>query len=267
MGALHGGHASLLQRSVRENEITVMTLYLNPTQFDDPSDLESYPQTLQQDLALASSLGVDYVVTPRYEEMYADEFRYRVEETEYSQKLCGAHRNSHFSGVLTVVMKLLNMAQPTRAYFGEKDYQQYQLIRDMCSAFFMPVEIVACETVRESDGLAMSSRNQLLDAPGRARAALLNRLINCSGSDREVRLALEDAGFEVDFLTTLGDRRFVAVVLECSSSGTTSNQARDESVRVRLIDNVLLSQPDRLGKDISHSLPASSQAFLSSADA
>ncbi len=248
MGALHTGHASLLERSVRENEATVLTIYLNPTQFDDLSDLKNYPKTLQQDLAMARSLGVDYVITPRYEEIYNDEFRYRVEETEYSRELCGAHRNGHFSGVLTVVMKLLNIVQPRRAYFGEKDYQQYQLIRDMCAAFFMHVDIVVCGTVRENDGLAMSSRNKLLDASGRKKAALLNRWISCPRSDREVRLALEDAGFEVDYLTTRGNRRFAAVTIECSRPGDSLNQTRGNNVCVRLIDNALLSQPARLGK-------------------
>ncbi|MGA0840714.1 MAG: pantoate--beta-alanine ligase, partial [Pseudomonadales bacterium] len=133
MGALHAGHASLLSRSVAECDYTVLSIYVNPTQFNDPSDLDRYPRTLSEDLALAESLGVDAVLLPDYASLYPDGYRYRLDETGFSRTLCGAHRPGHFVGVLTVVMKLLNLVRPWRAYFGEKDYQQYVLIRDLCA--------------------------------------------------------------------------------------------------------------------------------------
>jgi len=226
MGALHAGHASLLERSVGENDHTVLSIYLNPTQFNNPKDLEIYPRTLERDLALAAELGVDFVITPDYAQMYPDGFRYRVDENALSGELCGEHRPGHFTGVLTVVMKLLNLVRADKAYFGEKDYQQYLLIRDMCTAFFMDVEIVPCATVREADGLAMSSRNENLDPRGRAKAALLNTLIRSQADDDAVIRSLTEAGFDVDYVVRRHGRRFAAASLACG--GRT----------VRLIDNV-----------------------------
>ncbi|MEM9620056.1 MAG: pantoate--beta-alanine ligase [Pseudomonadota bacterium] len=228
MGALHDGHASLLRRSVETDTITVLSIYVNPTQFNDPKDLANYPDTLDEDLALAERYGVDYVILPRYEDIYADGFRYQVCESEFSKELCGGNRPGHFTGVLTVVMKLLNLVQPTHAYFGEKDYQQYTLIRDMAEAFFMPVEIVPCPTVRECDGLAMSSRNKLLSVPARSLAGKFNKALSSSASDELVRRQLGDLGFAVDYVVSKDGRRFGAVVVEC------------EGRSVRLIDNVQL---------------------------
>lgn len=228
MGALHAGHVSLLDRSRAENEHTVLSIFLNPTQFNNPEDLAGYPKTLERDLQLACRAGVSTVLVPRYEDIYADGYRFQVDESVFSRELCGAHRPGHFSGVLTVVMKLLNIVQPDRAYFGEKDYQQFQLIRDMCQAFFMEVEIVPCPTVRESDGLAMSSRNENLDSARREQAGLLNRLIRSLEDDAAVSRALADAGFNVDYVVSRDGRRFAAASVQC----------RDRSVR--LIDNVAI---------------------------
>lgn len=228
LGALHEGHASLLQRSVSESAQTVLSIYLNPTQFNDPTDLANYPSTLHDDLCWADELGVDIVLTPTDAQLYPDDFRYQVNESEFSRELCGNNRKGHFTGVLTVVMKLLNLVRPRRAYFGEKDYQQYLLVRDMCKAFFLDVTIVACATVRESDGLAISSRNALLDTAGRERAAMLSRLIGESCSDAAAAGALERAGFAVDYVSTRDGRRFAAATLSCKGR------------EVRLIDNVLL---------------------------
>lgn len=228
MGALHEGHGSLIRRSVAENDFTVLSIYLNPTQFNNPADLDCYPKTLDRDLKLACRLGADFVITPTFNEMYADDYRYQVDESRLSGELCGEHRPGHFTGVLTVVMKLLNLVRPDRAYFGEKDFQQYLLIRDMCEAFFMDVAIVACATVREADGLAMSSRNENLDEIGRAKAGLLNTLIRSSLDDNMVSEALTGAGFDVDYIVSRDGRRFAAASLDCS--GRT----------VRLIDNVAI---------------------------
>jgi pantoate--beta-alanine ligase len=226
MGALHRGHASLIERSIAECDHTVLSIYVNPTQFNNPLDLAHYPRTLEADLATARELGVDSVLTPDYAALYPDDFRYRVEENELSSQLCGAHRPGHFTGVLTVVMKLLNLVRPTRAYFGEKDYQQFLLVRDMCQAFFLDVEIVPCATHREADGLAMSSRNALLDPAGRALAPTFARLLRGTEPDTAIARALEAAGFGVDYVESRDGRRFGAVVV------------RSGGREVRLIDNV-----------------------------
>jgi pantoate--beta-alanine ligase len=197
MGALHRGHASLIARSTRECDVTVLSIYLNPTQFNNAGDLANYPCTLEADLTLARDLGVDVVIAPRYEDLYPDDYRFQVDEVAFSRELCGAHRPGHFTGVLTVVMKLLNLVRADKAYFGEKDYQQFQLIRDMAAAFFLDTEIVPCRTVRERDGLALSSRNALLDERGRQLAPRFHCLLRSKASDAKVRELLGAAGLGV----------------------------------------------------------------------
>ena len=233
MGALHAGHASLIERSVAECDVTVVSVYVNPTQFNNPDDLNNYPLTLDSDIELAASLGADLVFAPAWSDMYPDEYRYKIDETDFSRMLCGAHRPGHFTGVLTVVMKLLNIVRPHRAYFGEKDYQQYRLIAGMAEAFFLDVEIVPCPIVRETDGLALSSRNVNLDCAGREKAPLIHELIAGDGSDEEIKRRLGEAGFKVDYVETLQGRRFAAARL--------GEGARE----VRLIDNVALEGDDR----------------------
>ncbi len=232
MGALHAGHASLIERSVAECDVTVLSIFVNPTQFDDPGDLSGYPKTWEADLELAERLGVDHVIAPGADDMYADDYRYQVHENQLSRCMEGAHRDGHFTGVLTVVLKLLNLVRADRAYFGEKDYQQFQLIRDMCEALFIDTEIVPCPTVREADGLALSSRNVRLACADRARAPLLARLLRSTASDAQVACRLEAAGFDVDYIETRGARRFGAVRV---GSGAHA---------VRLIDNVSLAAAD-----------------------
>src|SRR5262249_31691930 len=131
MGALHEAHLSLVRRSRRENDRTLVTIFVNPTQFDDPSDLARYPRTLDADLDALQPQGADFVLVPSETDLYRDGFRFRVTETEFSKVLEGAHRPGHFDGVLTVVLKLLEIASADRAYFGEKDWQQLQLVRQM----------------------------------------------------------------------------------------------------------------------------------------
>ena len=228
MGALHKGHESLIRRSVAESNITVVSIYVNPTQFDNQRDLAVYPNTLAEDKAILEDLGVDVLLMPTFEQIYPDGFRYQVSESEFSRELCGAHRDGHFTGVLTVVMKLLNIVRPARAYFGEKDFQQFQLIKDMARTFFLDVEIVPCEIVRESDGLALSSRNLNLDACAREKAPLIHNLISGNSTDDEIARRLEIAGFDVDYVQSRNGRRFAAAKV-------------GENPVVRLIDNVPLS--------------------------
>lgn len=225
MGALHRGHESLVERSVRENDRTLVTIFVNATQFSESADLANYPRTLEQDLALLEREGTDYVLLPRHEQLYPDAYRYRVVETECAATLEGAHRPGHFDGVLTVVLKLLQLGAADRAYFGEKDWQQLHLIRGMAAAFFLPTSIVACPTVRESSGLAMSSRNARLESSDVDRAATLYRALSQSPSAAAAREMLEAEGFDVDYVEDHDARRLAAVRLG----------------GVRLIDNVSLA--------------------------
>ena len=154
MGALHEGHLSLVRRSRAENDLTLVSIFVNPTQFDNATDLARYPRTVDEDLDSLRHEGADFVLVPRDADLYRDQYRYRVTETHFSTILEGACRPGHFDGVLTIVLKLLLIASAERAYFGEKDWQQLVLVRGMAEAFFLPTAIVACPTVREEDGLA-----------------------------------------------------------------------------------------------------------------
>ncbi|MDN5280715.1 MAG: pantoate--beta-alanine ligase [Clostridiales bacterium] len=213
MGALHQGHISLLQRCKNDNRVTVASVFVNSTQFNDPEDFKKYPRDFERDLKMLRQAGVDYVFHPDHEEIYADEYRYMVSEKEFSTKLCGAYRPGHFDGVLTVVMKLFNIIRPARAYFGEKDYQQLILIRDMVSNFFMNIDIVGSSIIRESDGLAMSSRNQLLSAEERKKAPVFYKTLNSGKSVSEIINELEKSDFKVDYIEEHFGRIFGAVFL------------------------------------------------------
>ena len=222
MGALHAGHLELVKRSMRENDLTVVSIFVNPTQFNDPKDFEKYPVQVEKDVALLEELGVQYVFLPNYDEMYADQYRYQVTEKEFSQTLCGAHRPGHFDGVLTIVLKLLNLAQANKAYFGEKDFQQLTLIQGMVRSFFISTQIIACPIVRESDGLAMSSRNIRLSSLARKKSAMFPKILNEASSCEDARLQLLEQGFIVDYIEEHSNRRLGAIRIE----------------DVRLIDNV-----------------------------
>lgn len=213
MGALHAGHIELLKRARAENDRVVLSVFVNPTQFNDPADLARYPRTLDADVELARP-WVDAVLAPTADEMYPDRYAFRVTESALSRKWEGAHRPGHFDGVLTVVMKLLNLVQARRAYFGEKDWQQLQLVRGMARALFLPVEIVACPTVREPDGLAMSSRNRRLSPLGRAHAAVFARVLRTASSAVAAATELRGRSFEVDYVDEVDGVRLGAVRLE-----------------------------------------------------
>ena len=222
MGALHDGHLSLIERARTENDCVVVSIFINPTQYDDPADLEAYPRTFEADLRKVESVGADVVVFPTSEAVYHDDYRFRVTESVASRELEGAYRTGHFDGVLTVVLKLLAIVRPDRAYFGEKDWQQYVLVRDMAAAFFLDTEIVPCPVVREPDGLAMSSRNVLLSEDERRLAPEFHRVLSGGKAPGATREALERAGFGVDYVERWEDRVLGAVRLG----------------KVRLIDNV-----------------------------
>ena len=175
MGALHAGHAELLKRARAENDFVVASIFVNPLQFDRKADLETYPRTMAEDLETCTACGTDLVFTPGVADLYPAEYLTFVDVPALSENLCGANRPGHFRGVATVVLKLFNIVQADRAYFGEKDAQQLAVIRRMVQDLNVPVEVVPVATVREADGLALSSRNKHLSAAQRKNAAVLAR--------------------------------------------------------------------------------------------
>lgn len=229
MGALHRGHASLVEQCRRENEIVVVTIFVNPLQFNDPKDLERYPRTLNADLELLENIGADEVIIPTVAELYPNGYRFRVEPDSGAQVMEGAYRPGFLQAVMTVVLKLLNIVRPGRAYFGEKDYQQLRVIADMAQEFFIPTEIIPCPTVREESGLAESSRNRLLSPKAKEKAACLFQALATAANPAEARAILEARGFVVEYVEDHWGRRFGAVFLD----------------GVRLIDNVPILEPRR----------------------
>jgi pantoate--beta-alanine ligase len=211
MGALHEGHLSLVRRSRAENALTLVSIFINPTQFNDASDLARYPRTLESDLSVLRSEGTNFVLLPREHDLYPDGYRYRVTEGEVATTLEGAHRPGHFDGVLTVVLKLFQIASADRAYFWEKDWQQLTLVRGLVDAFFLPTAIVACPTVRELDGLALSSRNQHLSPVDRQRAASFYRVLSSAPSAEAASCELRNLGFDVDYVEDQDGRRLGAI--------------------------------------------------------
>lgn len=203
MGALHAGHASLVKRSVAENGLTVVSVFLNPTQFNDKKDLEKYPRTLDADCALLESIGADVVFAPSVEEMYPEPDTRKFSYPPVDTVMEGAYRPGHFNGVCQIVSKLFAAAEPDRAYFGEKDFQQIAVIRAMVEDLKMPVEIVPCPVVREESGLAMSSRNTLLTDEERTVAAHINAVLVKSKNFATNHTLKETRRYVVDALNAI----------------------------------------------------------------
>jgi pantoate--beta-alanine ligase len=224
MGALHDGHLSLVRRSRAENDRTLVSIFVNATQFENATDLAAYPRTYDSDLDMLRREGVDFVFVPSHSELYPDNYCYRVTENMLSTVLEGARRPGHFEGVLTVVLKLLLIASADRAYFGEKDWQQLALVRGMAQAFFIQTTIVSCPTIRAADGLALSSRNVRLGPADRQKAPEFHRLLSSAPSADVADRALRAAGFLVEYVEDRDGRRLGAVRLG----------------DVRLIDNVAI---------------------------
>jgi pantoate--beta-alanine ligase len=178
MGALHEGHMHLVRMSRMENHLTAVSIFVNPTQFGPGEDLERYPRNVDEDIRKLREADVDFLLLPEEKAMYPEGFDTAVRAGSLGEKLCGRFRPGHFDGVATVVAKLLHLALPTRAYFGLKDYQQYLVIKKMVRDLNFPVEVVASPTVREEDGLAVSSRNRYLSAEARRAAPLIYRTLS-----------------------------------------------------------------------------------------
>jgi pantoate--beta-alanine ligase len=226
MGNIHAGHLSLCQRSCAENEITIVSIFVNPKQFNDQHDFENYPRTIEQDIRMLETQRIDYLLLPTSEEMYPFYDHYHVAENKISKELEGIFRPGHFDGMLTVVLKLLNLAQASRAYFGEKDYQQLILIKNMADAFFLPTEIIGCETVRDEEGVALSSRNSRLDREQIKKAAVFAELLKNAPGYEDITERLTEQGIAVDYITEQWQRRLGAVWIG----------------GVRLIDNISLKK-------------------------
>lgn len=247
MGALHDGHLSLVRTALSRTDRVIVTLFVNPKQFNNAADLAAYPRTVESDAAKLTPLGTHVLYAPEVEEIYPDGFATNVSVSGVSEGLCGAHRPGHFDGVATVVSKLLLQTGADLAFFGEKDFQQLQVVKRMVRDLDIPVEIVPCPTVREADGLAMSSRNVRLSAQARSTAAALPAVLfaaaeRLSSGDAaepvlaDARAAIAAAGF--------GDLEYLELRAE---SDLTPLSRADRPARllaavwldgVRLIDNV-----------------------------
>jgi pantoate--beta-alanine ligase len=222
MGALHKGHIALIKRSLKQNDVTVVSIFVNPTQFSNKEDFQNYPNTFESDLKTLEKLNVDYLLNPKYNKIYPDEYSYKVIESKFSKKLCGQFRKGHFDGVLTVILKLLNIVRPDRIYFGEKDFQQLELVKRMIKAFFINTKVIAVKTVRDSNGLALSSRNCRLNKKELKKASEFPRILNLNLPLEDIKFLLEEVGFRVEYVEQIGKRRFGAVYIN----------------NIRLIDNV-----------------------------
>jgi pantoate--beta-alanine ligase len=249
MGALHAGHGRLIETARRENGCVVVSLFVNPIQFDRHDDYDRYPRPLSHDVEFCSRLGVDFVFAPSTEEMYPRPQRAFVEVIEVTEHLCGQFRPGHFRGVATVVLKLLNAVQPDRAYFGEKDAQQLAVIRRLVSDLNVPVTIVEVPTLREGDGLALSSRNQHLSPEERRIAPLLSRALEtarglisagerrASAAKREaLRVLNEQPGVRVEYLEIVSPEDMQPVE---EIAGPVRVAGAVWIGKTRLIDNVL----------------------------
>ena len=200
MGALHEGHLSLLRAARAECDTVVMSLFVNPAQFGESADLAAYPRDEEHDLEVARTEGVDVVFAPSVEEMYPPGFQTWVDVTELGAVLEGRFRPAHFRGVATIVVKLFNIVRPTRAYFGQKDAQQVEVIRQLIRDLALEVELRVLPVVRDADGLALSSRNTLLSADERERALELSRALRTRDRDEALEHLRSSNGLEIDYV-------------------------------------------------------------------
>ena len=251
MGCLHDGHMALINHSVHENQITVVSIFVNPTQFGPNVDFDTYPRTLQHDAALCEISGVDIIFAPKTEEIYPTDYFTTVSVKTLAKPLCGASRPKHFDGVTTIVLKLFNIITPNRAYFGQKDGQQVAVIQRMVLDLNLDIEVCVLSTVREADGLAMSSRNTYLSSSSRERASVIFKALSRAeklflNGERRADVLINAA---MELLNT--EPEFTVQYLECryfDTMKTVSAKINRQAMiavagtieKVRLIDNILL---------------------------
>lgn len=216
MGCLHPGHASLIRQAREENELTVLSIFVNPTQFNNAADLENYPITIDEDVQLAELMGVDVIFMPDYKSLYPRNYSFKLTTNDpLALQFEGEMRPGHYDGVLTVVMKLLNLIRPTRAYFGEKDFQQVTLIKRMVECFFMQIEIIMCPVIRESSGLALSSRNTRLNDEQKQRATYFAQTLQKhSDNIDEIKQQLAQHNIKIDYIERYQQRLLAAVYID-----------------------------------------------------
>ena len=253
MGYLHEGHLALARRSLAENEVSAASIFVNPAQFGPTEDFERYPRDEENDLRLLREIGVDVVYLPSVETVYPEGYQTYVTVEGLAQVLEGASRPVHFRGVATVVTKLLNTVRPDRAYFGKKDAQQLRVIQRLARDLDLPVEIVGCETVREADGLALSSRNAYLTPEQRAAAAVLSRALGAAAamfadgvrSAESLRAGVRatvgaEPLAEIEYVSVADSETLAEIEVEVEGAALLSLAARFGAVR--LIDNVTLGE-------------------------
>jgi pantoate--beta-alanine ligase len=252
MGYLHPGHISLVEMARRENSVVAVSIFVNPTQFGPNEDFSRYPRDPERDLAMLGEAGVDWVFTPSVDEMYPKGFSTYVDVREITRRLEGEMRPGHFTGVATVVAKLFNIVRPTRAYFGQKDAQQVAVLRKMVADLAFPLEVVVAPTLRESDGLAMSSRNIYLAPDERQAALCLSRALHAASAlwEKGERRgsALREAMQAVISAEPLARPDYVSVadpltLEELDDTGAATAALASLAVRIgktRLIDNLVL---------------------------
>jgi pantoate--beta-alanine ligase len=250
MGYLHDGHISLVDQARKHNDIVVVSIFVNPTQFGPKEDLKKYPRNMKRDLALLSKAGVDFVFCPSAKGMYPEGYRTYIEVKGLSDKLCGASRPGHFKGVATIVAKLFNIVQPDAAYFGEKDFQQLVIIRRMANDLNMDVKVISMPTVREKSGLAMSSRNSYLSKEDALRAQAISRALKFAQTlvrsgvtsaakvNDAISKLIKTAGLKIDYIAicdpqTLEDKKQVKGKILIAVAAYVG--------KTRLIDNVIIN--------------------------
>mgnify|MGYP001806425649 CR=1 FL=1 len=251
MGALHEGHLSLVRRSKKETDISVVSIFVNPIQFNDKNDLKNYPRIIDQDIKMLSSANADILFYPGEQEMYPEPCNDKWDFGAIEKVMEGAHRPGHFNGVAIVVKKLFEIVTPHKAYFGLKDFQQLAVIKQLVIQTKSPVEIIPCTIVRENDGLAMSSRNILLSLDERIHAANISRTLFLAKSDFKSKSIKETIDFVVNTLNAdpymnveyfeIVDDTYLQPVMDWNQPGVKVGCVAVKIGKVRLIDNIIFN--------------------------
>ncbi|MBT3385215.1 MAG: pantoate--beta-alanine ligase [Prolixibacteraceae bacterium] len=251
MGALHSGHLSLVEKAINENQVVVVSIFVNPTQFNDSKDLERYPRTLESDLKLLKSTGCQFVFAPGVNEIYPKPDRRIFNFGTLDSVMEGKHRSGHFNGVAQVVSRLFEIVKPDKAYFGLKDFQQLAIIKNLVVQLKLPVEIVSCPIIREESGLAMSSRNELLTTEERENAALISRTLFLAKNfvaeksvEQLVHWVLKtinkNSFLTVEYFEVVDDTR-LKPIKSWSEKNTKIGCIAVFCGKIRLIDNIILN--------------------------
>jgi pantoate--beta-alanine ligase len=240
MGALHAGHQSLIKLAKEKSDQVLVSIFVNPLQFENPDDLAKYPKTLDVDLNLAEAAGATAVFAPTYEDVYPGEIT-KIEAGAIGDLYEGASRAGHFTGMLTVVKRLFDLTKPKIAIFGEKDFQQLFLIKQMVKQLNIPIEIVAAPIIRETDGLAMSSRNGRLDDAGRKSALIISKALNENSVEKMHEVLATEPGFTLDYLEIIDEETFLPATL---------NSKNKRAIIAGWVNGVRLLDNKRMGSSL-----------------